>query len=120
MKAKKPEVKVECVSKQEEVKPIMRTKMEVLMELPGQTCDPSTGEVEAGGVGVQGHPWLLREFLVSLGYMRPSLKTSKTSQANQNPARGRWNLHDSLLLDLRSHRSLSNAGSFLFVCLLLL
>jgi hypothetical protein len=50
--------------------------------------------------------------------MRPSLKTSKTSQANQNPARGRWNLHESLLLDLRSYRgSLSNPGSFLSICM---
>lgn len=45
------------------MKPIMRTKLEVLTELPGQTCDPSIGEVEAGEVGVQGHPLLLREFL---------------------------------------------------------
>ena len=38
-------------------------------------CHPSTWEMEAGGSGVQGHPWLHSEFEASLGYMRPCLKT---------------------------------------------
>lgn len=34
------------------------------------TCNPRTGEVEAAGSEVQGHPQLQNEFEVSLGYVR--------------------------------------------------
>lgn len=36
--------------------------------------NPSTLEVEAGGLESQGYPWLHRKFECSLGYMRPYLK----------------------------------------------
>lgn len=32
--------------------------------------NPSSWEVEAGGVGIQGHPGLYIEFETSLGYVR--------------------------------------------------
>lgn len=38
------------------------------------TCEPSTWKIEAGGSEVQDHPWLPREFKVSLGYVGPSLQ----------------------------------------------
>lgn len=34
-------------------------------------CDPSTGEVGAGGSEIQGYLWLHREFKASLGYVGP-------------------------------------------------
>lgn len=37
-------------------------------------CYGSTGEMEPGGSGAQGHPWLHNKFEGSLGYMRPCLK----------------------------------------------
>lgn len=33
-------------------------------------CDPSTWKVQAGGLEIQGNPWLYNELEVSLGCMR--------------------------------------------------
>ena len=47
------------------------------------TCyDPSTSEVEVGGPGVQGQPWLHRQFEASLGYVRVCFKRAKTKVKN--------------------------------------
>lgn len=48
---------------------------EVLSSIPNttHTSRPSPGEVEAGGLEIQGHPQLHREFKMSLSYMRPCL-----------------------------------------------
>lgn len=40
-------------------------------------CNPSAQEVQAGGLGVQAHPQLHREFDASLGYKRPFIKKKK-------------------------------------------
>lgn len=41
------------------------------------TCHYSTWEVEAGGSGVQGYPWLQGKFKVSLGYLRDPVSKQK-------------------------------------------
>lgn len=47
------------------------------------TCyNPSTNEVEVGGPGVQGQPWLCRQFAASLGYVRVCLQRAKTKVKN--------------------------------------
>lgn len=47
------------------------------------TCyNPSTSEMEVGGPGVQGQPWLHRQFEASLGYVRFCLKRAKTKVKN--------------------------------------
>jgi hypothetical protein len=46
--------------------------------LGGHACNISTQEIEAGGLGVQGQPWLYSEFLASLGdTMKPYKKKSE-------------------------------------------
>lgn len=54
------------------VRQAFRVRMKVI--LAGHDCDLSTCWVEAGGLGVQGHPWLQSEFEGSLGYVRCCLK----------------------------------------------
>lgn len=39
--------------------------------LVAYACSPSTQEVDAGGLGVHGHPWLHSKLEASLGHMRP-------------------------------------------------
>lgn len=43
-------------------------------------CALCTWEVEAGGLGVQGYPWLCSNFAASLGYIRPCLKQRESKQ----------------------------------------
>lgn len=40
-------------------------------------CYPSTQQVEAGGLGVQGYPWLSSKFEASLDYVRICLQNQK-------------------------------------------
>lgn len=35
------------------------------------TCNPNSWEMEVGGLGVHGHPWLYIWFEISLGYINP-------------------------------------------------
>ena len=40
-------------------------------------CNPRTQEAEAGGSGVQSHPWVHREFEANLNDMRSFIKKRK-------------------------------------------
>lgn len=46
------------------------------VDVETHTCHPSTGDVDAGGSGVEGHSWLHNELEASLGYIRLCLKTT--------------------------------------------
>lgn len=45
------------------------------------TCHPSTKELEAEGLGVQGHRWLQSKLRNSLSYMKPCSKQSDGGQS---------------------------------------
>lgn len=47
------------------------------------SCNPGTGEPEAGGSGVQAYPLLHSKFEVSLGYVRHYLKNKNHIKGQQ-------------------------------------
>ena len=51
------------------------------------TCNPRNvaGDgTEAGGVGVQGHPWICSEFEANQDYIKPYIKTMTAERQNPN------------------------------------